>query len=198
MADKLFGAFQRLHAAHEFEGTGIGLATAQLLSEHGAKVVINDVDKDAAEEAAGKLSGETAVYGGDLTKESAPQELVDTAINSWGKLDIIVNNTDRKSGHCLLVPANGTTPASVWGIDQGLCFAPEYKLRTVIWEFGGESIPDEMLEAVAKLCERVPIEISALLNDAEVEAIQGRAAWCVKQRVFPTDPSGRRYPWPLV
>jgi hypothetical protein len=37
-----------------------------------------------------------------------------------------------------------------------------------------------------------------LLSDDEVEAIQGRAAWCVKERTFPTDPSGRRYPWPLV
>jgi 3-oxoacyl-[acyl-carrier protein] reductase len=71
---------------------GIGLATAQLLSEHGAKVVINDLDKDAAEEAAQSISGETAVYGGDLTKESAPDELVKTAIDAWGKLDIIVNN----------------------------------------------------------------------------------------------------------
>jgi 3-oxoacyl-[acyl-carrier protein] reductase len=71
---------------------GIGRATAELLSEHGAKVVINDLDKDAAEEAAGQISGETAVFAGDLTKESAPQELVDTAINAWGKIDIIVNN----------------------------------------------------------------------------------------------------------
>jgi 3-oxoacyl-[acyl-carrier protein] reductase len=71
---------------------GIGLATAQLLSEQGAKVVINDLDKDAAQEAAGKIAGETAVYGGDLTKESAPDELVQTAIDAWGKIDIIVNN----------------------------------------------------------------------------------------------------------
>ncbi|MET0908800.1 MAG: phosphatidylinositol kinase, partial [Ilumatobacteraceae bacterium] len=104
----------------------------------------------------------------------------------------------RKSGHCLLVPATETTPASVWGIDQGLCFAPEYKLRTVIWEFGGEPIPDTLLEPVAKLCASVPLGIAALLDDVEVEAIQGRAAWCVKERVFPTDPSGRRYPWPLI
>jgi 3-oxoacyl-[acyl-carrier protein] reductase len=71
---------------------GIGRATAELLSEHGAKVVINDLDKDAAEEAAGQISGETAVYAGDLTKESAADELVQTAIDSWGKIDIIVNN----------------------------------------------------------------------------------------------------------
>ena len=119
-------------------------------------------------------------------------------LRAMALLDIIANNTDRKSGHCLLVEATDTTPASVWGIDQGLCFAPEYKLRTVIWEFGGEPIPDALLEPVARLCARVPLEIAALLNDAEVEAIRGRAAWCVKERAFPTDPSGRRYPWPLI
>jgi len=71
---------------------GIGRATAELLAEHGAKVVINDLDKDAAEEAAGQISGDTAVYAGDLTRESAPDELVKTAIDSFGKLDILVNN----------------------------------------------------------------------------------------------------------
>jgi uncharacterized repeat protein (TIGR03843 family) len=119
-------------------------------------------------------------------------------LRAMALLDIIANNTDRKSGHCLLVPPSATAPASVWGIDQGLCFSPEYKLRTVIWEFGGEPIPDALLGPVSTLCARVPIGISALLSDVEVEAIQGRAAWCVKERVFPTDPSGRRYPWPLI
>src|SRR5687768_15561540 len=71
---------------------GIGRATAELLSEQGAKVVINDLDKDAAEEAAGQIAGETAVFGGDLTKESAPDQLVQTAIDAWGRIDIIVNN----------------------------------------------------------------------------------------------------------
>src|SRR3712207_291702 len=71
---------------------GIGRATAELLSEHGAKVVINDLDKDAAEEAAGQIQGDTAVYAGDLTKSDAPDQLVQTAIDSFGKIDIIVNN----------------------------------------------------------------------------------------------------------
>lgn len=119
-------------------------------------------------------------------------------LRAMALLDIIANNTDRKSGHCLLVPSTHEAPASVWGIDQGLCFSPQYKLRTVIWEFADEPIPDWLLDAVAKLCERVPMEIAALLNDDEVEAIRGRAAWCVENRVFPTDPGGRRYPWPLV
>ena len=71
---------------------GIGRATAELLSEHGAKVVINDLDADAANEAAGQIQGETAVFAGDLTKSDAPDKLVQTAIDSWGRLDIIVNN----------------------------------------------------------------------------------------------------------
>jgi len=71
---------------------GIGRATAELLSEHGAKVVVNDLDGDEARETAGAIAGETAVYAGDLTAEGAPEALVQTAIDAWGKVDIIVNN----------------------------------------------------------------------------------------------------------
>jgi 3-oxoacyl-[acyl-carrier protein] reductase len=71
---------------------GIGRATAELLSEHGARVVINDLDGDLAEQAASEIGGETAVNAGDLTKPGAPDALVQTAIDAWGKLDIIVNN----------------------------------------------------------------------------------------------------------
>ena len=71
---------------------GIGRATAELLSEQGAKVLINDLDGDVAEQTAGEIDGETVVYGGDLTKPGAPDELVKTAVDAWGKLDIIVNN----------------------------------------------------------------------------------------------------------
>jgi 3-oxoacyl-[acyl-carrier protein] reductase len=71
---------------------GIGRATADLLSQHGAKLIINDLDSDLAEQAASEIAGETAVYGGDLTKEGAPEALIQTAIDAWGKVDIIVNN----------------------------------------------------------------------------------------------------------
>jgi 3-oxoacyl-[acyl-carrier protein] reductase len=71
---------------------GIGRATAALLAEHGARVVINDLDGDAAEQAAAELGGETAVHAGDLTKPGVPDALVATAIDAWGRLDIIVNN----------------------------------------------------------------------------------------------------------
>jgi 3-oxoacyl-[acyl-carrier protein] reductase len=71
---------------------GIGRATAELLSEQGAKVLINDIDGDVAEQAASEISGETLVFSGDLTKEGVPDQLVQKVIEEWGKVDILVNN----------------------------------------------------------------------------------------------------------
>src|SRR2546421_9644592 len=71
---------------------GIGRATAELLSEQGAKVLINGRDGDVAEQTASEIEGDTVVYAGDLTKSGAPDELVKTAADAWGRLDIVVNN----------------------------------------------------------------------------------------------------------
>jgi 3-oxoacyl-[acyl-carrier protein] reductase len=71
---------------------GIGRATAELLSEQGARVLINDLDADLARQTASELAGETVVHGGDLTKEGACDALVQTAVDAWGRLDIVVNN----------------------------------------------------------------------------------------------------------
>jgi len=71
---------------------GIGRATAELLAEHGAKVLINDLDGDVAEEASKEIAGETVSFAGDLTKDGVPDELVQTAVDSFGQLDIVVNN----------------------------------------------------------------------------------------------------------
>jgi 3-oxoacyl-[acyl-carrier protein] reductase len=71
---------------------GIGRATAELLAEEGAKVLINDLDGDVAEQAAGEIQGDTAVFAGDLTKPGVPDDLVKKALDEFGQLDIIVNN----------------------------------------------------------------------------------------------------------
>src|SRR5215208_6225827 len=71
---------------------GIGRATAELLTEQGARVLINDLDGDVAEQAASEMSGETAVFGGDLTKEGVPDQLIQRAVDEFGQIDIIVNN----------------------------------------------------------------------------------------------------------
>jgi 3-oxoacyl-[acyl-carrier protein] reductase len=86
-------------------GRGIGRATAELLHEHGAHVLVNDLDADVAKEAAGALGANTAVFAGDLTKPGVPDALVAAAIESFGKLDIVVNN----AGYTLDAPAHKLT-----------------------------------------------------------------------------------------
>ena len=81
---------------------GIGRATAELLVSQGAQVLVNDLDGDIAEQAAGEIDGETAVFAGDLTKPGAPDGLVQKAIDSFGKIDIIVNN----AGYTLDAPVH--------------------------------------------------------------------------------------------
>src|SRR6478735_514885 len=71
---------------------GIGRATAELFAAEGARVLINDLDGDVAEQAASEIDGETAVHAGDLTKEGAADALVAAAIDAFGSVDIAVNN----------------------------------------------------------------------------------------------------------
>src|ERR1700746_3495855 len=84
---------------------GIGRATAELLAEHGAQVLINDLDGDVAEQAAAEIARETAVYAGDLTKPGVPDELVQKTIDAFGKIDIIVNN----AGYTIDAPVHKMT-----------------------------------------------------------------------------------------
>jgi len=107
--------------------------------------------------------------------------------------DILANNTDRKSGHVLI-----DTDDNIWGIDHGLCFSSDFKLRTVIWEFGGEEIDDSLLATVERVASSLPLDVSSLLDEDEVVALGERAAWLLEHRRLPVDPTGQRYPWPLV
>jgi len=108
--------------------------------------------------------------------------------------DLLANNTDRKSGHCLL-----GEDGKIYAIDNGLSFHAEFKLRTVIWEFGGEDIPRPLLEDVAQFVDAgVPPTLAELLDPFERDALLARGRALVNERRFPIDGTGRRYPWPLV
>lgn len=110
--------------------------------------------------------------------------------------DLLTNQTDRKSGHCLLALAD----RRIWAIDNSLSFHAEPKLRTVIWEFGGEAIPDRLRADVRTFLDKgLPPELGELLDPAEQEALLLRAERIADGRSrFPLDGTGRSYPWPLV
>jgi 3-oxoacyl-[acyl-carrier protein] reductase len=84
---------------------GIGRATAELLSQHGAKVLINDLDGDVAEQTASEIDGDTLVFAGDLTDPGVPDRLVQKVADEWGKVDILVNN----AGYTLDAPIHKMT-----------------------------------------------------------------------------------------
>jgi hypothetical protein len=114
--------------------------------------------------------------------------------------DAIINNADRKSGHVLL-----GSDRRLWAIDHGVTFHSDPKLRSVIWEFAGRDIPDDMLDDLARwlevLCRRqepAVIELARLLTDRELEALRVRLELLVTRRCFPAPGAGRYYPWPLV
>jgi uncharacterized repeat protein (TIGR03843 family) len=108
--------------------------------------------------------------------------------------DLVANNADRKSGHCLLGP-----DGLIYAIDNGLCFHAEPKLRTVIWEFGGRAIPDALLADLRRLVKAgLPGALAELLAPAESKALLARARRVLGQGEFPAETGGHRYPWPLV
>lgn len=114
--------------------------------------------------------------------------------------DLIINNADRKGGHILKDPKG-----RLWLIDHGLCFHREDKLRTVLWDFAGESIPDEILCDVERfgsvLQSDQPLmdELSRLLMPEEIRALQKRAKRLLRERRFPfPDERQRQFPWPPV
>lgn len=108
--------------------------------------------------------------------------------------DLLANNADRKSGHCLLGP-----DGRVWAIDNALTFHAEPKLRTVIWDFGGAAIPAPILDDVKRMQRAgLPAPLADLLDPAEQQALLKRARALVRAARFPEDDGGYRYPWPLV
>jgi len=108
--------------------------------------------------------------------------------------DIIANNADRKSGHCLLGP-----DASIYAIDNGLCFNVAPKLRTVIWEFADEPLPPDIVAALTMLVRAgVPKRLAALLDPDERQAVLARARALLDAGRFPDGGAAHGYPWPVV
>ena len=107
--------------------------------------------------------------------------------------DIITNNADRKAGHAL----RGADDGRIWGIDHGLTFNVEPKLRTVIWDFQLEPIPGELREDIRRVANDRGLgrELGKLLHQREVRAFQLRAASLAKQGFFPPLTSRRSIPW---
>jgi hypothetical protein len=127
------------------------------------------------------------------------QERFPDAFRAIAAFDLLVNNADRKGGHCLL-----GEDGRIWAIDHGVCFHEEPKLRTVIWEFMDEPIPPALAEAIgtfgAAIGSGQPVRerLTGLLSDREVDALAERARSIADDPVFPTPSEGRPYPWPPV
>jgi uncharacterized repeat protein (TIGR03843 family) len=114
--------------------------------------------------------------------------------------DAVVNNADRKIGHLLPVP-----DGHLYGCDHGVCFAEDYKLRTVLWQWRGKSLPRRSVEALgrlyAKLVPASPLlaELATLLSPAEIDAMKIRVDTLLKHRVHPYPPADwPAIPWPPI
>lgn len=108
--------------------------------------------------------------------------------------DLLANSTDRKGGHVLI-----DDDGHLWGIDNGLCLHAEFKLRTVIWDFADEPLPTELVEDLDRFVRgELASEVAAILDPFEREALMTRARALLGEGRLPSDPTGRRFPWPLV
>ena len=110
-------------------------------------------------------------------------------------IDIVANNTDRKSGHCLFA-ADGT----VYGIDNGLSFHCDWKLRTVIWDFALARLDKNERDSIAEFVEARPESLfSELLEPEEIKLMFDRSETLATEGRFPADDTGGyRYPMPLI
>ncbi len=113
--------------------------------------------------------------------------------------DYVANNADRKGGHCLL-----DEHGRIWGIDHGICFHEQYKMRTVMWDWAEEPIPQEWLDDIRSVGERVrdrapeTAPLLKLISGAEREAMLGRIGKLLHSGAYPAPGPHRHYPWPLV
>ena len=108
------------------------------------------------------------------------------ALKTIACFDLAANNADRKASHCVQGP-----DGRVWGIDHGLTFNRMLKVRTAIWDFGGQSIPDPLLDDLSAFLEKLESpdggvqEMVSLLDTGEVEALIQRISWLLDVREYP-------------
>ncbi len=187
------------------EALGWGIVSPTVLrdAEHGVGTIQYFIEHDPERH--------YFTFEGDPTYADQLQQIV--------LFDVIINNADRKSGHVLiqetliednLSDEDGETavavhPGHLWGIDHGICFHAEPKLRTVIWEFAGQTIPEQQMQALEKLRAQINQEdtnirkqLISLLQHDEIVAIEMRLAHLLRQGKFPEPGPGRHYPWPPV
>ena len=114
--------------------------------------------------------------------------------------DVIVNNADRKAGHCLV-----DSQGHLWGIDHGICFHATPKLRTVIWDFAGQPAPSSLLEALPPLASQLQQpenslrrELDSLLSPREIDALLLRINRIVTDKHYPLPGLGPNQPWPPI
>ncbi|MBN1284231.1 MAG: SCO1664 family protein [Anaerolineae bacterium] len=120
-------------------------------------------------------------------------------MKQFAAFDIVTNNADRKGGH-FIRDAEG----HIWGIDQGLTFNVAPKLRTVLWDFAGEPVPDAILSDLEKLCAslepgaRLDRALRTALDAREVRAVQKRVKRLLQDKTYPHPGPGPNYPWPPI
>ena len=121
-------------------------------------------------------------------------EAHDDAFRRLCAFDLVANSADRKGGHCLI-----DADRHIWAIDNGLSFHQEFKVRTVIWDYAGERLPDDLAADLQALIDRGrPDTLAELLDPFERDAVLTRAGALLRRGAFPHDHTGHRYPWPLV
>jgi uncharacterized repeat protein (TIGR03843 family) len=123
----------------------------------------------------------------------------DEQIERLAAFDILANNADRKSGHCLK-----GTDGRLWAIDHGICWHAEHKLRTVLWDYAGQPLRPDILEDICTLREQVRAgghfikALEGLLAADEVKAFRRRLDRLCNTGTYPDPGAGRNIPWPPV
>jgi uncharacterized repeat protein (TIGR03843 family) len=114
---------------------------------------------------------------------------------AFAVFDVLANNADRKSGHCLRERNSG----AIVGIDHGLTFHNSWKLRTVIWDLAGMPVPPDVADRITDACGRLDSRLGSLLSADEIESVRARARALLAEGSLPVADDGYgSFPWPLV